>query len=57
MSKRGGEIRKIIEAKDFHALQTNPTFTISQYKEVAAKYWEVIPLHIKEYIKLDRLAA
>jgi type I restriction enzyme R subunit len=27
------DIRKIIEAKDFHALQTNPTLTISQFKK------------------------
>lgn len=52
-----GEIRKIIEAKDFHALQTNPTLTISQFKEVAAKYREVIPLYIRDYINLKRFAA
>ena len=52
-----GEIRKIIEAKDFHALQTNPTLTISQFKEVAAKYREMIPLYIKDYINLERFAA
>lgn len=52
-----GEIRKIIEAKDFHALQTNPTLTISQFKEVAAKYREVIPLYIKDYINLEKFAA
>lgn len=52
-----GEIRKIIEAKDFHSLQTNPTLTISQFKEVAVKYREVIPLYIKDYINLERFAA
>jgi type I restriction enzyme, R subunit len=52
-----GEIRKIIEAKDFHALQTNPTLTISQFKEVAAKYREMIPLYIKDYINIERFAA
>lgn len=52
-----GEIRKIIEAKDFHALQTNPTLTISQFKEVAAKYREMIPLYIKDYINLEKFAA
>lgn len=51
------DIRKIIEAKDFHALQTNPTLTISQFKEVTPKYREVIPLYIKDYIKLDQFAA
>lgn len=52
-----GEIRKIIETKDFHALQTNPTLTISQFKEVAVKYREMIPLYIKDYINLDKFAA
>lgn len=51
------DIRKIIEAKDFQALQTNPTLTISQFKAVAAKYREVIPVYIKDYIKLERFAA
>jgi len=51
------DIRKIIEAKDFHALQTNPTLTISQFKEVAAKYREVIPVYINDYVNLERFAA
>ena len=51
------EIRKIIETKDFQSLQTNPTLTISQFKEVAPKYREVIPVYIKDYIKLERFAA
>ena len=51
------DIRKIIEAKDFHALQTNPTLTISQFREVSPKYREVVPLYIKDYIKLDQFAA
>lgn len=51
------DIRKIIETKDFQALQTNPTLTISQFKEVATKYREVIPVYIKDYIKLENFAA
>ena len=51
------DIRKIIEAKDFHALQTSPTLTISQFKEVTAKYREVIPVYINDYINLERFAA
>lgn len=51
------DIRKIIEAKDFHSLQTNPTLTISQFKEVAVKYREVIPVYIKDYIKVEQFAA
>ncbi len=51
------DIRKIIEAKDFHSLQTNPTLNIAQFKEVTPKYREVIPLYIKDYIKLEQFAA
>ncbi len=51
------DIRKIIENKDFQALQTNPILTISQFKEVAVKYREVIPVYIKDYINLDNFAA
>ena len=51
------DIRRIIAMKDFHALQTNPTLTISQFKEVAVKYREVIPVYIKDYIKLEQFAA
>jgi type I restriction enzyme R subunit len=51
------DIRKILAAKDFHALQTHPTLTISQFKAVAAKYRIVIPEYIKDYVNLDRFAA
>ena len=51
------EIRNIIEKKDFQALQTNPTLTISQFKEVAVKYRDVIPVYIKDYVNLERFAA
>jgi type I restriction enzyme R subunit len=51
------EIRKIIETKDFQALQTNPTLPISQFKEVAPRYREVIPVYVKGYVKLERFAA
>lgn len=51
------DIRRIIEAKDFHELQTNPTLTISQFKEVTPKYREIIPLYIKDYIKPEQFAA
>jgi len=51
------DIRAIISSKDFHALQTHPTLTISQFKDVAAKYREVIPVYIKDYVNLERFAA
>jgi len=31
--------------------------TISQFKEVAAKYREVIPVYINDYVNLERFAA
>lgn len=51
------DIRRIIESKDFHALQTHPTLTISDFKAVTFKYREVIPVYIKDYINLERFAA
>ncbi len=51
------DIRKIIETKDFHALQTNPTLTITQFKEVAPQYRETIPGYVKDYVKLEQFAA
>lgn len=51
------DIRAIIAAKDFHALQTHPTLTIAQFKAVAAQYREVIPVYIKDYVNLDKFAA
>ncbi len=51
------DIRTILKAKDFHALQTNATLTISQFKKITPKYREVIPLYIKDYINLDLFVA
>lgn len=51
------DIRAIIESKDFQALQTNPMLTTQQFKEVAVKYRNVIPVYIKDYINLERFAA
>lgn len=51
------DIRKILEAKDFHALQTNATLPISLYKEVAEKYRSVVPEYIRDYINLEQFAA
>jgi type I restriction enzyme, R subunit len=51
------DVRGIIENRDFQALQTNPTLTVSQFKEVAPKYREVIPVYIKDYINLKHFAA
>ncbi len=51
------DVRKIISAKDFQALQTHPTLTISQFKEVAPEYRQVIPDYVKDYVKIEQFAA
>jgi len=51
------DIREILKAKDFHALQTNATLPISLFKKVAPKYREVIPEYIKVYVDLSQFAA
>ena len=51
------DVRKIISTKDFQALHTHPTLTIAQFREVAPTYREVIPVYIRDYIKLDKFAA
>jgi type I restriction enzyme, R subunit len=51
------DIREILKAKDFHALQTNATLPISIFKKVAPKYREVIPVYINDYINLKQFAA
>lgn len=51
------DIRKIIEAKDFQALQTNSTLTITQFRAVSAKYREIIPVYINDYVNLEQFVA
>ena len=51
------DIRKIIETKDFHALQTNPTLPFHNLRKLHHKYREVIPVYIKDYINLEQFAA
>ena len=50
-------IRKIIETGDFQELYTNSVLTIQQYKEVAQKYREVIPVYVHDYINVDKFVA
>ncbi len=51
------DVRKILKAKDFHALQTNATLPISVFKEVAQEYREKVPEYIEDYINLELFAA
>jgi len=51
------DIREILKLKDFQALQTNATLSISQFKAVTEKYRAVIPMYIKDYINLEQFVA
>lgn len=51
------DIRRIVEAKDFHALHTHPTMTMDQFKSVGSDYRKLIPEYINDYLDLDQFAA
>ncbi len=51
------DVRKILEAKDFQALQTNAVLPIEEYKKIKPEYREIIPEYVKVYIDLDKFAA
>ena len=51
------DIRTILQANDFQALQTNATLPIAMFTKVAPKYREVIPAYINDYINLELFAA
>lgn len=51
------DVREILKAKDFHALQTNATLPIMEFKKVAPKYRDVIPAYINDYVNLEVFAA
>ena len=51
------DVRRIVEAKEFQDLYTNPTLTIDQFKAVDQRYRNLIPEYIRDYINLDKFAA
>lgn len=52
-----GQVRHIIDSKDFTDLATNPTFSTRDFKAVPAKYRTLIPDYIKDYVPLNQFAA
>jgi type I restriction enzyme R subunit len=52
-----GQIRHIIDEKDFADLATNPVFSTRDFKAVPAKYRALIPDYIKDYVSLNQFAA
>ena len=51
------QIRHIIDTKQFTDLATNPLFSTRDLKAVPAKYREIIPEYIKDYVPLNQFAA
>lgn len=47
-------VRGIIEKKDFTALNTNPTFSMADFRAVPKEWRTVIPEYIKDYVPLNR---
>lgn len=48
------QVRASIEARDFNALQTNPAFTMQDYRAVPAEWRTIIPEYIKDYVPLNK---
>ncbi len=52
-----GQIRHIIEMKQFTDLATNPVFSTRDYRAVPEKYRALIPEYVKDYVSLNQFAA
>ena len=50
-------IRDIIESRELTHLATNPFFSSRDYKAVPAKYRQLIPNYIKDYVSLNQFSA
>ncbi len=51
-----GQIRDIIDRKDFTVLATHPMFCTRDFKAVPAKYRVLIPDYVKDYVSLNQFA-
>ena len=52
-----GQVRHIIESRQFTDLATNPVFSTLDFKAVPQKYRTLIPEYVKDYISLNQFAA
>jgi len=52
-----GQVRHIIDTKDFTVLATHPMFSTRDFKAVPAKYRILVPEYIKDYVSLSQFAA
>ena len=52
-----GQVRHIIESRQFTDLATNPVFSTRDFKAVPQKYRTLIPEYVKDYVSLNQFAA
>ena len=52
-----GQIRDIIDRRQFTDLATNPVFSTRDFKAVPAKYRTLVPEYVKDYVSLNQFAA
>jgi type I restriction enzyme R subunit len=51
-----GQVRQIIDSRQFTDLATNPVFSSRDFKAVPAKYRKIITEYIKDYVSLNQFA-
>ncbi|MGB5147502.1 MAG: hypothetical protein WBN86_10295, partial [Porticoccaceae bacterium] len=49
-----GQIRDIIDRKDFTVLATHPMFCTRDFKAVPARYRALVPEYVKDYVSLNQ---
>lgn len=52
-----GQIRDIIDRRQFTDLATNPVFSTRDFKAVPEKYRRLVPEYVKDYVSLNQFAA
>ena len=50
------QVRDIVDGRRFAELATNPSFSTSDFRTVPAKYRDLIPEYVKDYISLNQFA-
>jgi type I restriction enzyme R subunit len=52
-----GQVREIIESRQFTDLATNATFSTRDFRAVPAKYRALVPDYVKDYVSLNQFAS
>jgi type I restriction enzyme R subunit len=52
-----GDIRDIVDRRDFINLATNPAFSTEDLKAVPDRHRALIPDYVKDYVSLNQFAA